>query len=365
MRPAVVSLVRSVLAGAALVPTVAGAHPVSVFLPRESLVDKIETHESVVLARPTRLDNPVYRVTSVLKAGTPVKRGDILEATLSQAPEAPEDIDNVLTSLLLTRKSAEDEWMVQSPAGLHLTPFFRQVVELPGNYEELEERYLERLRFFLPLLAHPDTRLANCAVAAIGKAPYLVVRGLEPEIDRIRIRKWIADPKQKGWRSLQFALLGIGGNEEDATFLRSRIDAMWAANEDRELASLLVAYIELKGREAGRHIVDAYVKDRERTFPEIKQALVALAMQGDEQDPLPREDAIEAFDWLVEHRAPLAYLVVPDYLRWEHWEVMPKLVEVARERGYDLPYIRMQVVTYLQACPLPAAKSHLPALSQP
>ena len=365
MSDPVIKAASLLLAGIALAPALSPAHPASVFLPKVSLVDKIETHESVVLARPTRLEDPVYRVTAVLKSGESVERGNILEATLSQDPEAPETIEALMTSLLLTRRSEMDGWVIQSPAGLYLTPFFRQVLELPNGFEESDEIYLQRVRFFLPLLAHPDTRLANCAVAAIGKAPYVVVRELEPELDRTRLRQWIDDPNQEGWRALQFSLLGIGGNKEDASFLRSRIESIWADNNSQNLASLLVAYIELEGQEAARYIVDAYVKDRDRTFPEIKQALVALAMQGDEQDPLPREDVIEAFNWLIANRQPLAYLVVRDYLRWEHWEVTPELVALARERGYQVPYLRQRVIEFLEACPLPEAQQHISDLSQP
>ena len=365
MLSALVKMLRVASAGLALAPTLGLAHPASVFLQKDSLVDKIEKHEEAVLARPTRLEDPVFRVTSVLRSKGTVKRGDILEARLSKDPEAPEEIDTLMASLLLTRKTAGDDWVIQSPAGLHLTPFFRQVVELPDNFESSNDIYRERLLFFLPLLAHPDTRLANCAVAAIGKAPYIVVREISPELDRERVREWLDDPEQEGWRALQISLLGIGGNKEDASYLRSRIDAKWAENDSRNLASLLVAYIELEGREAARHVVDAYVKDRDRTFAEIKQALVALAMQGDERDPLPREDAIEAFNWLVANRQPLAYLVIRDYIRWEHWEVMPELVALAKERGYQIPFLRQRVIEFLEACPLPAAKEHIPALSQP
>ena len=174
-----------------------------------------------------------------------------------------------------------------------------------------------------------------------------------------QLRTWIDDPKQAGWRSLQYTLLGICGNEADEVLLRDRLEEMWARNDSTDLAPMLVASIELAGEVAAARIIDDYIKDRERTFSEIKAALLALAMQGDERDPLPREPVIEAFDWLIENRTPLAYLVVPDYVRWEYWEAMPGLVELARSRGHQLPYIRQRVISFLEACPLPAARQHL------
>ena len=74
---------------------------------------------------------------------------------------------------------------------------------------------------------------------------------------------------------------------------------------------------------------------------------------------------IEAFGWLLENRPPLSYLVVGDYLRWEHWEVMPKLVQIADRQRDTIPFIRKQVLAYLEACPLPEAREHLASLSQP
>ncbi|MGI9240929.1 MAG: hypothetical protein ACR2RV_09010 [Verrucomicrobiales bacterium] len=347
----------------AAAPVFVGAHPASVLLPKKSLAEKIDENPDVVLARPIRLENPQYRITAILKGDGSIEPGQIVEATLSKDPEAPAAIDNLLTSLLLTRKREGDGWVIQSPAGLHLTPFFRKVVALPEGWANYPKLYRERLLFFLPLVAHPDTRIANSAVAAIGRAPYATVRLLKDDLDREKLRAFIADPKQIGWRSLQLSLLGIGGDGEDAKFVRETIDARWEKNEYTDLAALLVAYIELEGTKAADHIVKAYVKDRDRTFIEIQQALTALAMQGDERDPLPREPVIEAFGWVLENRAPLAYLVVPDYMRWKHWDVMPDLAEIARTRGYQLPYIRKRVMTYLEACPLPAAQDHLDNLS--
>lgn len=343
----------------ALAPLGLMAHPASVLLPKKSLAEKIDEHPDVVLARPTRLDDPQFRITAALKSGGGAERGMVVAAVISPDAEAPESIENLLTSFLLTRREGTREWVIQSPAGLHLTPFFRRVVALSPDYALSEDLYEERLRFFLPLLAHPDTRITNSAVAAIGRAPYLTVRGLAPDLERTRVRTWIDDPKHAGWRSLQYTLLGICGEEADVVFLRDRLEGMWARNEATDLASMLVASIELEGEAAAARIVDAYVKDRERTFAEIKAALLALAMQGDERDPLPREPVIAAFDWLVANRTPLAYLVVPDYVRWEHWEVMPGLVELARSRGHQFPYIRQRVIRFLEACPLPAARQHL------
>ena len=338
------------------------AHPASVLLPKKSLAEKIDESPDVVLARPIRLEDPQYRVTAVLK-GDSIQPGQVVEATLSKDPEAPEAIEDLLTSLLLTRKREGEGWVIQSPAGLHLTPFFRKVVALPRGWAEDPDRYRERLQFFLPLVAHPDTRIANSAVAAIGRAPYATVRLLKDDLDREKLRAYIADPKQAGWRSLQFTLLGIGGDGEDAKFIRETLDGMWENNEFTDLAAMLVAYIELGGRDAADHIFEAYIKDRDRTFVEIKDALTALAMQGDEGDPLPLEPVIEAFGWVLENRAPLVYLVVPDYTRWEHWDIMPELAEIAKTRGFQLPYIRQRVIAYLEACPLPEARQHLLALT--
>ena len=349
---------------AVLLPALLAAHPASVLLPKKSLAEKIDENPDVVLARPVQLEEPVYRITAVLKSGSAVERGAIVDATLSKDAEAPESIDNLLTSLLLTRQSEADPWVIQSPAGLHLTPFFRKVVALPQDYADAPEAYAERLRFFLPLLAHPDTRIAISAVAAIGRAPYATVRLLEDDLDPEQIRGWIDDPAQSGWRALQYTLLGIAGDEAEAAWVRTRLDEMWLENEFTNLAAMLVAYIELGGPDAADHVFEAYIKDRGRTFVEIKEALVALAMQGDEQDPLPREQVIEAYAWLLENRAPLAYLVIPDYTRWEHWDVMPELASIAHDQGHRLPYIRQRVIAYLEACPLPEAQTHLNQLAR-
>jgi hypothetical protein len=63
-------------------------------------------------------------------------------------------------------------------------------------------------------------------------------------------------------------------------------------------------------------------------------------------------------------RPRLADLVIPDLARWQDWSAMPRLVELFKTADEQSAYVRVHVVNYLRACPLPEAKMHLEELAR-
>jgi hypothetical protein len=60
----------------------------------------------------------------------------------------------------------------------------------------------------------------------------------------------------------------------------------------------------------------------------------------------------------------LADLVIPDLARWEDWSVMDRLVELFKTSDDESNWVRVPVVNYLRACPLPEAKTKLDELAK-
>ena len=63
-------------------------------------------------------------------------------------------------------------------------------------------------------------------------------------------------------------------------------------------------------------------------------------------------------------RPQLADLVIPDLARWEDWSVMDRLVELFKNADEESSWVRVPVINYLRACPLPKAKEHLDELAK-
>jgi hypothetical protein len=63
-------------------------------------------------------------------------------------------------------------------------------------------------------------------------------------------------------------------------------------------------------------------------------------------------------------RPQLADLVIPDLARWEDWSAMNRLVDLFKNADEESSWVRVPVVKYLQACPLPEAKTRLAELAK-
>jgi hypothetical protein len=58
-------------------------------------------------------------------------------------------------------------------------------------------------------------------------------------------------------------------------------------------------------------------------------------------------------------RPELADLVIPDLAKWEDWAVMDRLFDLYKTANDKNSWVRVPVVNYLRACPLPKAKELL------
>ena len=61
-------------------------------------------------------------------------------------------------------------------------------------------------------------------------------------------------------------------------------------------------------------------------------------------------------------RPQLADLVIPDLARWEDWSCMDQLVDLFKNADDKSSWVKVPVVNYLRACPLPKAKDHIKEL---
>jgi hypothetical protein len=60
----------------------------------------------------------------------------------------------------------------------------------------------------------------------------------------------------------------------------------------------------------------------------------------------------------------LADLVIPDLARWQDWESMDELVKLFKTADEKSSWVRVPVINFLRACPLPEAKDHLVELEK-
>ncbi len=91
---------------------------------------------------------------------------------------------------------------------------------------------------------------------------------------------------------------------------------------------------------------------------------MALRFHGtDDVDVIPQKRIVQGLRHMLE-RPQLADLVIPDLARWEDWESMPRLVKLFRDADEKSSWVRVPVINYLRACPLPEAKEKIKELEK-
>jgi hypothetical protein len=227
----------------------------------------------------------------------------------------------------------------------------------------LPERGPERLAFFQQYLEDSDEMLARDAYDEFATTPYEEVKALKPYIDRERLWKWIDDPQvNANRRRLYFTMLGVCGQPEDA----DRLEAMLKSSDRQQksgLDALIACYLTLKGPEGVPLIENLYPKNLDAEYVDTYAAIMALRFHGQEGDRIPTARVVAALRHMLD-RPQLADLVIPDLARWQDWSVVDQLVELFKTADQESSWVRVPVVNYLRACPLPEAKQRLKELEQ-
>jgi hypothetical protein len=241
--------------------------------------------------------------------------------------------------------------------------YLKQVMELSPEYKTSNAAYAQRLRFFMDYLEHADDMLARDAYDEFARAPYGAVRLLKEGLDHEKLIEWLQDPTiAPNRRRLYFTLLGVTAQQGDVGLLEKML-----RSEDRKqragLDALIGCYITLKGKSALPLIEDLFLKNEASEYADTYAAIMALRFHGTEGGVVTRDDVLSSLRCMLE-RPKVADLIIPDLARWEDWESMPRLVRLFKEADDKSSWVRVPVVNYLRACPLPEAEKYIEELEK-
>lgn len=216
-----------------------------------------------------------------------------------------------------------------------------------------------RLEFFQDYLEDQEEMLARDAYNEFARAPYSELVALKQKIDRHQLIEFIDDPDVSSLRrKLYFTMLGVCGVKEDAKLLERLM-----ASEDGKsgLDAMLACYLNLTGAKGLDRIDELFLANRDADYVDINAAVVALRFHGNELEIVPRKRLLESLKLVLEIPS-LADLVIADLARWEDWDAIPKLCELFINANEDSSFVRVPVINYLRACPLPIAKEKIEEL---
>lgn len=224
---------------------------------------------------------------------------------------------------------------------------------------------VERLAFFQDYLEDKDELLARDAYDEFAKAPYSEVRDLKPRMKRDKLLAWINDKNVlASRRRLYLTMLGACGEEQDVAALEELITRQEPAGEPKSaLDALLACYLTLKGPDGMKLIEDRFLKDEKAEYTDTYSAIMALRFHGQEEHIIPKQRLVEGLRHML-NRPQMADLVIPDLARWQDWESMDKLVQLFKDADDKSSWVRVPVIQFLKACPLPKAQEQIAALEK-
>ncbi len=286
-----------------------------------------------------------FKIEKVLLGEKLIKVDQAIEASYFGPGKSPKKF------LLLGIDPTKLLWSSPLPLSADAEKYVEAIRKLP-------ESQVERLEFFQKYFEHADSLLARDSYDEFALAPYSDVVLLKDKMDRVQLLKWVQDTsKSPDRKRLYFTMLAICGKPEDADLFESMI-----RSENPEaragLDALIAAYLTLKGEKGVELIKKEFFDNPKSQYADIYSAVMALRFHGTEAAVLPKESITGAMHRLLE-RPDLADLVIPDLARWSDWSQIDKVCELFEKATDDNNWVRVPVINYLRACPLPEAKEKL------
>ena len=318
----------------------------------QTLRQEMAAMDSVVIAistqdaseRDAETGKLMMKVVQVLKGGDLVQVGDELEAIYYG------DVTKGRRFMLSGVDPPQLQWSC--------LPVTERAETYIGKMNALEDDDLVRLKFYYQFLQDEESMLARDAYDEFAIAPYDAVKKLAPEMDHDQLVKWISDPEMPTDRKrLYLTLLGVCGGKDDLSMLEKMLRSTSKSSKGG-LDAMIACYLTLGGESGLGLINELFLANKQASYADTYQAIMAIRFHGTEGDVIPRSALVESLHNVLD-RKDLADRVIPDLARWNDLSKINRLVNLFETADPENNWVRVPVVNYLRACPLDSAKEAL------
>lgn len=321
---------------------------------QQTLRQEMSSMDAVVLAKivgkGASETEAEFEILEVVKGGELIKSGKKIRAAYFGT--APAD-----SSFLIMGVDPPDLlWSSPLPVSSVAIDYVKAISKLPDSIQT-------QLEFYLGYLENGETLLARDAYDEFAQAPYPDVKLLKDKMNRQQVLKWIRDANMPPDRKrLYLVMLGICGKPKDAQLLEKLLKSE-DPNQRAGLDAMIACYVTLRGADGLGLIEELFLKNKKSQYADTYSAIMALRFHGTEGGVVDKKRVVESLH-LILQRPELADLVIPDLARWEDWSQIDRLVELFKKADDKTSWVRVPVINYLRACPLPEAAERLKELQE-
>jgi hypothetical protein len=322
----------------------------------QTFSEEIGTMDAVVVAKlvelpPTNqkpgdeIGKAKFEIVDVIKGESVVKKGEVLETLFFGEGKTGQ------TFLVMGIDPPKVMWSTPLPLSSKAREYLNHVLKLPKDG-------LGRYIFFQNYLEDTDEMLARDAYDEFAKAPYATVKQLKEHMNREQIIANIKNPDvPASRRRLYLVMLGVCGQKSDVPMLEG-----FMKSDDRKdkagLDALVACYLTLRGDEGLPVVEELFLANKKSDYADTYAAIMALRFHGSDGGVIDKSKLVKSLHYMLE-RPELADLVIPDLAKWEDWSAMDQLMELYKKADEKTSWVRVPVINYLRACPLPKAKELL------
>jgi len=327
----------------------------------QTLSEELATMDAVVIAQLERLPDPPQDTASTAKQAPNAATFSIVKVLKGEAAIGQQ---KTLTTVFLGDGQPGDKYLVMGIDPSALT------WSTPLKLNDRQQQYIldlvrlppagvGRLAFFQQYIEDSDGMLSRDAYEEFARVPYAMVKELKPQLNHDQLVTWIKDPRvTAAHRRLYFTLLGVCGDQRDLPMLEQRLRS--ADTQSRSaLDALIACYLTLRGPEGLPLIEELFLAKRSSNsgddYAGVFATIMALRFHATEGNVVPRQRVLQAFG-LVLDKPQMADLIIPDLARWQDWSHLDRLVDLFKSADPKTTYVRLQIINYVRACPLPTAK---------
>jgi hypothetical protein len=240
---------------------------------------------------------------------------------------------------------------------------FAYVARAPG----VKTPSAERLLYFAAYLEHADSLIAEDAYLEFGHAPFDEMAKLAKRLPVDRLRAWLADdavpPERKGLYGLLLGVAAAAQGRDDVAADFWRLITTPASDFRSGFDGVLGGYLWLERDKALAGLEKLYLDDPRAASGDLRHFMTALRVYHDFGHGITPDDLLKVYRRLLEH-PELAGAALADLRRWRDWQALDRVASLFGRPGYGEATIEREIIAYLLACPLPAARQQIARLRQ-